>query len=278
MPTLDELVEMIKSLQIQGANEIALSGLYYLKKLAKEKGFGKDFNAAMNALENTRPTAVVLHNCLELLSKEKNMETINNLINQIKSSSEKIAKNFVKNVKDGYTILTHCHSGVAVAALKAAARDHNYKIKVYATETEPKLQGVKTARELAEAGVDVTLIPDSAVGFFMQDIDMVVLGSDAMRQEGNINKIGSYTIALVAAAHKVPYFVLGSTLKLDRRKNFTIEERPPSEVYSELSALRGASVRNPAFDLTPWKYITRVVTEYGTMTPGNILKLLKEKP
>ncbi|MEM5772134.1 MAG: translation initiation factor eIF-2B subunit [Candidatus Aenigmatarchaeota archaeon] len=274
--SIEEIIEKIKNLEIQGANEIALAALNFLKEYAKENGIDKNFFKSADVLEKVRPTAVVLHNCIESIKQKPEIKTINNLISQIQTSTEKIAKNSVKIIKEGSTILTHCHSGVAIASIKEACKNKT-GIKVYATETEPKHQGIKTVKELAEAGIDVTLITDNAVGFFMPKIDLVLVGSDAMRKEGNINKIGSYTIALVAKSHNVPYYVVGSILKLDNRKSFEIEERPIYEVYSDVSKLKGVKIRNPAFDLTPWKYIKRVITEYGIMTPGNLIKLLNKK-
>ena len=167
--------------------------------------------------------------------------------------------------------MTHCHSGLAVAVLKhawAAGR----KISVIATETEPKHQGVKTARELADAGIPVTLIADSAVSFYMPHVDYVLLGSDALRLEGNVNKIGSLNVALAAREFGKPYYVAASTLKLDGRKKLEIEMRSPHEVYRDM---KGVKILNPAFDITPWKFVSRIITEKGVMTPGNLMKLMK---
>jgi methylthioribose-1-phosphate isomerase len=105
----------------------------------------------------------------------------------------------------------------------------------------------------------------------------VLVGSDAMRKDGNINKIGTLTLATVAKEFKKPFYVAGDTLKLDPRKKFVIEERPASEIYQDISSIKGAAARNPAFDLTPWKYVKRIVTEKGVLTPGNLQRLMKEK-
>lgn len=271
---LNELVQHIKNLEIQGAKEIAITSLKFLQNYTKTTGFGKEFIDACNKLENARPTAVVLHNCLEILKKEPDKKTITKLLAKLNEATNKISKNGLQLIKDNFTILTHCHSGEALAMIKAAWKEGK-RIKVYATQTEPRWQGIKTVKELAAQGINVTLITDSAIGFFMPEIDAVVVGSDAMREQGNVNKIGSYTIAIVAKQHKVPYYVAGNTLKLDKRKIFEIEERPASEIYSDLKALKGVKVRNPAFDITPWSFITRIITEKGVMTPGNIKRLLQ---
>jgi ribose 1,5-bisphosphate isomerase len=221
-------------------------------------------------LENARPTAVVLHNCLEILYKEPSKGTIGKLLAQIKNSTKRMAGN-AKFIRSGDVILTHCHSGVTVSVLKHAW-SAGKKISIIATETEPKHQGIKTAHELAEAGIPVTLIADSAVSYFMPHVNYVLLGSDALRKEGNVNKIGSLNVALSAREFKKPYYVAASTLKLDRRKKIEIEMRPPSEVYH---AMKGVKILNPAFDITPWRFVSRVVTEKGVMTPGNLMKLMK---
>jgi len=172
-------------------------------------------------------------------------------------------------IKKNYVIMTHCHSGEALRVIKLGKKK---KISVIATETEPREQGVKTVKELRDMKIPVILIVDSAVGYFMPQVDCVILGSDAIRREGNVNKIGSYNIALAAWQHKKPYYVVADTLKLDKRRKFEIEERPAHEVYRKL---KGVKIRNPAFDITPWKFITRIITEKGVMTPGNILRLLR---
>lgn len=267
---LEDMIRKIKSLEIQGAKEIAVQSLKFLRTFSRKKGFGKEFDKTCKKLEQARPTAVVLHNVLEILKKNKNSKTISKLLVQLKTNPKKIA-HAASMIKSGMTIMTHCHSGTAVSVLKYAKKQRK-KISVIATETEPRQQGIKTAKELAAAKIPVTLITDSATGYFMKDVDIVIVGSDAMRKEGNVNKIGSFDIALEARYYKKPYYVVASTLKLDKRKKITIEERPPSEVYHKL---KGVKIRNPAFDITPWKFVTRIITEKGVMTPGNILRLLR---
>ena len=195
-------------------------------------------------------------------------DTIAKLLSRIKGANKKIASH-AKFIKWGDTVMTHCHSGSAVSVLIAAAM-MGRRVAVIATETEPKQQGIKTVRDLAGAGIPVTLITDSAVSYFMPQIDYVILGSDAMRHEGNVNKVGSLNVELAAREFRKPYYVVGSTLKIDRRKKIEIEMRPHSEVYR---ALKGVNISNPAFDVTPWKFVYRVVTEKGVMTPGNLMKL-----
>ena len=270
--SLESFTKRIKSLEIQGAKEIAIESLKFLRKIAKQKGFGREFNKAANKIATTRPTAVVLHNCLEIIKKERKLEIINKLLRQLNQATKEIAKRGSRLIKNNYKIMAHCHSGEALAVIKQAWKEGK-KIKVYATETQPKKQGIKTAKELATLGIHVTLIVDSAIEFFMKDVNIVIVGTDAIRKEGIVNKIGTYPLAVVAWEHKKPFYVVGSTLKLDKRKKLIIEERSPDEIYVE--HMKTLEVRNPAFDVTPWKYVKRVVTEKGILTSGNVLRMLK---
>ncbi|MFH1473921.1 MAG: S-methyl-5-thioribose-1-phosphate isomerase [Candidatus Aenigmatarchaeota archaeon] len=270
--SLSSLEKRIKSLEIQGAKDIAIESLVFLRKLVKKKGFGREFTRAAKMIERVRPTAVVLHNCLEIIRKDKDVKTINSLLRQMSNSKKEIAKRGSRLIKKNSKIMTRCHSTEALAVIKQAWKDGK-KVTVYATETRPKWQGVKTAKELSKLGIPVILIVDSAMAFFIDDVDMVIVGTDAIRKEGIVNKIGTYPLALVAQKHKKPFYVAGNTLKLDKRKKLLIEERDPDEVYTERT--KTLEVRNPAFDLTPWKYVKRVVTEKGVMTPSNIKKMLK---
>lgn len=273
---LGQFVHELRGLHIQGAKEIAVASLKFLRQLARQKGFGNDFDVACKKIEAARPTAVPLHNVLDIVRKERDLKTMDRLLGQLQMTTKRIAAVGSKIIKPGWTIMTHCHSGEALSVMKAAWTAGK-KIKIIATETEPLEQGIRTVKELRAAKIPVTLITDAAAGFFMPQCDAVIVGCDALRyKEGLINKTGSYPMALLARAHKKPFYTVASTFKLDRRKRFVIEERPPREVYRELHELHGAAVRNPAFDITPWNLITRVITEKGVMTPGNVKRLLRQ--
>jgi len=267
---LESFVKRIRSLNIQGAQEIAIESLKFLRSYGKTHGFGAKFASATKELEAVRPTAVAIHNCMEELRKEPSARTIEKILARIKSSAKLVAAN-AKFIKSGDVIMTHCHSGVTTNVLKHAWQSGK-KISVIATKTEPKQQGIRTVHELAEAGIPVTLIADSAVSFYMPQVDYVLVGSDALRKEGNVNKIGSLNVALAAREFKKPYYVAASTLKLDGRKKVEIEMRPPEEIHPPI---KGVKILNPTFDITPWKFVSRIVTEKGVMTPGNLLKLMR---
>lgn len=277
MSSLNEVVRNIKNVKVQGAKQIAIYSLKFLKKFCKKYGFGKKFELTCKELEKTRPTAVVLHNCLEILKKDGSLKTIDRLIRELNGSTEKIAKIGSKLIKNNCKIMTHCHSGEALAIIKQAWKEGR-KFLVIATETDPLEQGVKTAKELAKLKIPVTLITDSAVGYFMPFVNLVLVGSDAIRKEGIVNKTGTSILALAAKENKKPFYVAADTLKFDKRKKLIIEERSPKEVYRELikpGKLKGVKIRNPAFDLTKWKFVSKVITENGILKPIQILRFLR---
>ncbi len=278
MSSLEKATHDIKSVKIQGAKEIAVYALKFLKSFCKKNGFGLKFEVAAWKLEEARPTAVVLHNCLEILKKNRKLKTIDRLLKKLDDVTRRIAKNGSKLIKNNYKIMTHCHSGEALAVIKQAWKNGK-RFSIIATETDPLEQGVKTAKELSKLKIPVTLITDSAVGYFMKDTDVVMVGADSIRKkEGIINKTGTYLLALSAKDSNKPFYVAANSLKFDRRKKFIIEERPAKEVYKELlhpGKLKGIKLRNPAFDVTPMKFVTGIITEKGIMKPENFLRSLK---
>jgi len=277
MQILESVVNNIKSVKIQGAKEIAIYALKFLREFAKKYGFKLAFEVAAYRLEEARPTAVVLHNCLGILKKRRSLKTIDKLLKQLDDVTIKIAKNGSKIIKNNWKIMTHCHSGEALAVIKQVWKKGR-KISVIATETDPLEQGVKTAKELAKEKIPVTLITDNAVGFFMKDVDCVLVGADAIRKEGVVNKIGTSLLALAAKANKKPFYVAANMFKLDKRKIFKIEERTVKEVYQDLlhpGKLKGVKIRNPAFDVTNWKFISALITDKGIFKPKQIQKMLR---
>ncbi len=242
-----DFVQQVRSLKIQSANTIAVRSLKHLK------GFkGRKFDKEVRRLLKARPTAVVLYNAIQRAKKIGIDETLKEL-KESKTGAIKQSKNIFRKRS---VVLTHCHSSLVVGSII-----HNKKKvkKVIVTETRPKFQGLKTAKELLAAKIPVTYIVDSAVSNFMKESDIVLLGADALRKEGLVNKVGSNPIALVAKEKRKPVYVIATSFTIDRRKKLIMEERPDSEVVN----LKGADIRNPAFDVTPWKYIKAVITEKG---------------
>jgi len=189
-------------------------------------------------------------------------------------------------IPDGAKVMTHCNAGAlatggygtALGVIRGA-REAGRKVKVFSCETRPYLQGARlTSWELVRDGFDVTLITDNAAGHLMATgaIDCIVVGSDRTAANGDVaNKIGTYTHAVLAHRHGIPFYVAIPTSTLDMDcpdgSHIPIEERPKEEVLGfggQRVAAEGVEVRNPAFDVTPWQLVTAIITERGVHRAG----------
>ncbi len=254
-------VRGIKSLKIQGARNIAIAALDALEIVAKKSGFGKEFLEAANALQSSRKTAVPLYNAICAVKSGKSIESIKKTKQFLELAPKKSAEFGAKLIRDGSTIITHCHSSEAIMLLKLA-KANGKKFKIIVTETRPKMQGISTAKELVAAGIPVEYIVDSAAGHYMKGCNIAIFGCDSIRKEGIYNKIGTYLMALCAYENKVPVYFAGDSMKIDWRPKIEIEMRSSEEIISQ-KVLSGAKILNPAFDCTPWKLISGVITEKG---------------
>jgi methylthioribose-1-phosphate isomerase len=202
-----------------------------------------------------------------------------------------IGKHGSKLISDGDIILTHCNAGrlatvdygTALAVIRAAWEEGK-RIKVIVDETRPKLQGARlTAYELMRDGIPVTLITDNMVGYVMFRglVDKVIVGADRIVCDAVINKIGTYNIAVLAHEHNIPFYVAAplSTFDLNiSAKDVTIEERSPEEVTyikSVRIAPEDVNVLNPAFDVTPMKYVNSIICEKGVLSREDFEKMSK---
>jgi methylthioribose-1-phosphate isomerase len=188
-------------------------------------------------------------------------------------------------IKSGWTILTHCNAGALATAgygtalgVLRSAKNAGKKIKIFADETRPFLQGARlTAWELQQDGFDVTLITDNMAGWMMKQglINACIVGADRIASNGDVaNKVGTYSVAVLARVHSIPFYVAAPSstfdLKISSGEEIIIEERPDKEVLTiagKYIAPAGIKVRNPAFDVTPAKYITAIITEKGVIIP-----------
>ena len=187
---------------------------------------------------------------------------------------ETIAKIGAKRIKDGDVLMTHCNSSAAIGVITEAVRQGK-DVKVYATESRPWRQGILTIRDLSAAGVDVTLIIDSAVRTVMSKVDRVFVGADTITSSGSlINKIGTSQVALAASEARAEFNVCSETYKFSPKTLFgdsvTIEERDIGEIIRPGEMPEGVKVFNPVFDTTPAKYIDNIITELGIMSPGSV--------
>jgi methylthioribose-1-phosphate isomerase len=205
----------------------------------------------------------------------------------------KIGQNGVRFIKNGSTILTHCNAGALATAGQGTALSVLYeakkrgkRFKVYVDETRPLLQGSRlTAWELKQAGIDVTVICDNMAGALMSEgkIDMVITGADRIAANGDAaNKIGTYSLSVLAKEHHIPFYIVAPSstfdLKTKTGNNIPIEQRPADEVRfcgSKQVAPDEVKIYNPAFDVTPAKNITAIITERGAIEGPSVKKIAR---
>jgi ribose 1,5-bisphosphate isomerase len=290
---VEESARKIINMEVRGASRIARFVAETLKEFAKsvDSNFDENMLKASRILMNTRPTAVSLFNAINYVmmykgdnDEEKKREAIRRaeeFIRWVDTAKQKIGEIGAKRIKDGWTIMTHCNSSTALAVIKTAFRQGK-NIEVIATESRPRYQGHLTVKELTAEGIPTTLIVDSAVRFFMSEVDCVIVGADTITVNGAlINKIGTSQIALCAKEARVPFMVCAETYKFSPATLFgelvVIEERDPKEVAPEEILKLGVKVRNPAFDVTPRDYIDLIITEIGAIPPEMAYIVIKER-
>jgi ribose 1,5-bisphosphate isomerase len=295
-----ETAEKIKSMEIRGAGRIARAAAGALRDHAltlrapSYDAFRQEMERAADLLVATRPTAVSLPNAVHIVmhgiadvrtAEEARVGVVNRAEGFIQSSQqavEKIAQFGARHIRDGDVILTHCNSEVALGCIIEAHRSGK-EIEVYATEVRPRNQGHITIRTLNDAGITTNFIVDSAVRSFIHDIDLVIVGADAVTVNGSVvNKIGTSQVAHTAAESRVKVLVAAETYKFAPRTVagdlIRIEERPGSEVLPDEVArtLPHVRVRNPAFDVTPADFIDLIITEQGAIPPQMAYIIIRE--
>lgn len=278
----------IETMRTRGAAEIGKQAALALAHAAQAYhgdsvvGLQVDLIEAARLLASARPTAVTLRNALNhVLSALDGARTVSTARAQLRRSAQayvrdvEAAKGLIaaagaKLLRTDRAVLTHCHSTLAQAVLVEAARK-NRRLRVFSTETRPFRQGLITSRNLAQAGVDVTLILDSAATYILETekVSKIVLGADTITADGTVyNKIGTRQLCIVAQHLKVPVLVCAETQKFSpyslRGEPVPIEERNAREV-ADPEDVPGVRIRNPVFDATPPRYVHRYVTEKGVL-------------
>lgn len=298
MDKLKKDAEKIRLLEIQGATNVALSAIDFLNDFGKRLDHDTlndciiSLYKAVDILINTRPTEPAMKNGLKFimkkLEKEKqscSVEELPDMIEGYKNQYYKLLENSKKKIAEigarripaankEFTVMTHCHSTLVTGILLEAKRqDKNFK--VINTETQPKLQGRKTAKELLDAGIGVTHVVDSAMRWAVRhfEVDLILIGADSITSEGTIiNKIGSRLLALVAHEEHVPFYVASPLLKYNPETNLgileTIEMRKPNEIWEDPP--EGIKILNPAFETVSRRYIDGLITEAGIFASSHI--------
>jgi len=304
---VDNVWEAIKSLRVRGAPAIGIAAAYGAVLGIQNSAattydvFRTELVTVTNHLSTSRPTAVNLFWALDRMLataeanrelpipalKQRLLDEALTLAEEDKAICRAMGQHGAALVNDGDGILTHCNAGGLATAdygtalgVMFAAQEQGKTIHVYADETRPLLQGARlTAWELMQAGIDVTVICDNMAGVVLREgkIDVVIVGADRIAANGDTaNKIGTYSVAVLAREHVVPFYVAAPTstfdLTLPSGDGIPIEERRAEEVtmgFGPRTAPLNVKVYNPAFDVTPAGLIQGIITERGIISPVN---------
>lgn len=301
--TIAEVCGDIKSMKVRGAANIAVAASQALADFSKAykgpgkdaQGFYKDLSKAARQLIDTRPTAISLHNAIfYVMSKidKKGLSSISQtelravviaaseqfIYNSIEAKT-RIAEIGAKLITNGDVCHTHCNSSVALGIF-FKAHDMGKSFTVISSESRPRFQGRITVKQLAEKGIPVTMIVDSAVHHFMPKVDKVFVGADSINSIGEVyNKIGTSQVALIAYEANRPFYVCAESYKFAARTltgdDIEIEERAVTEV-ADPKEFPGVEIKNPAFDITPPKHITGIITEMGIIPPTGAFNIVQQ--
>ena len=293
--TADDIAEM----EIRGAATIARAAARALRTQAVESDASDvetlrgELKAAARRLYATRPTAVSLPNALRYVLERatgEDPEQLQHAVVQatrqferrLESAQTDLGRVGANRLRDGDTIMTHCHSTDVLSMVEAAC-EQGLDLSAVVKETRPREQGRITADELDDMGVPVTYIVDSAAHRYLDDVDHVCVGADSIAADGTVvNKIGTNGLAVSARERGVEVVVAAQTLKLDPATlsghTVDIEHREETEIIddAERAALGDIEVRNPAFDATPPRYVDAIITEEGQFPPESIVTLMRD--
>jgi len=297
-----EVAAAITQMVIRGAPAIGVAaamGVALGALKSKAKNFDEEFNEIVSTLAKTRPTAVNLFWALERMKKvylenrDGGVEAVKrllkieaqNIYKEDIAANKKIGEFGAKLLTDAKHVMTHCNAGALATAgygtalgVIRALKESGQKFEVLVNETRPFLQGARlTAWELKKEKIAATLITDNMSGYLMQTgrVDAVVVGCDRIAANGDVaNKIGTYTIAVLARRHGIPFYVAGPTSSIDLNcatgKDIPIEQRDTKEVshmFGRPLAPAGMTILNPAFDVTSQELISAIITEKGIIYP-----------
>jgi ribose 1,5-bisphosphate isomerase len=298
-PAVERAAADIADMEIRGAATIAGAAADALRTQARESdapapaAFRAEQRAAARRLRETRPTAVSLPNALRYVLRRMDGESVAALRESVVDAATEFERRLdraqsnlgeigANRLQDGDTVMTHCHSTDALACIEAAV-DDGTELSAIVKETRPRKQGHITAQALREMDVPVTLIVDNAARRYLDDADHVLVGADSIAADGSvINKIGTSGLAVNARERGIPTVVAAQTIKLHPETmtghTVEIERRDEREVIDadERAGIGEVRVENPAFDVTPARYVDAIVTESGQFPPESIVTLMRE--
>ncbi len=284
---LNKTCHEINSLKIQGAERIAFYGIKALEHTIKSSKSKNKFplireaNLARKKLLATRVTEPELKNYLDYIInymklyrngdyKKAILKRIKEVLKEKQERKKEIILHGSKLIQRNMTIYTHCHSTSVTGILKEAAKKH--KVIVHNTETRPLYQGRITAKELSKANIKTIHYTDSAMPIATENVDMMLIGADAITSKNFYNKTGSFTVALLSKYHRTPLYVCASLWKYSNEE-IEIEQRSPKEILSSTS--KNIKVHNPAFDRIPLKYVHAFICEEGVLSPKAFVRKAK---
>jgi translation initiation factor eIF-2B subunit delta len=278
---IDETVEEIREMQTHSSSVVAVKAARALRDLLdREHATVAEYERALerngSALRRANPSHASLQNAVRdvvetvtegdydsvAAAQAATGDAIDRVVETIEEGKRRAAEEAAEWLEDGMTLLTHDYSSTVLEAVELAVRDGAY-LEFYVTEARPRYLGRKAARTLAEMDrVETHLVTDGAAGYFLDDCDAVVTGMDCIVEDTLYNRVGTYPIAATAADADVPVTVVGSSAKIiEDGFVFENEHRSPSEVMREPP--EGFDVKNPAYDATPTRLLTQVVTDQG---------------
>ena len=311
-----KVAEGIRKLWIRGAPAIGIAAAMGIAlgsqqiRANSHEGFMKSIEGLFSEMLATRPTAVNIRWAVERIRRvlmQHSYEPVSRLKSLLIDEAREILREDIevnraigkwgaRFIKNGDTVLTHCNAGAlatggygTATAPMLVAKEQGKSFQVIADETRPVLQGARlTAWELMQEDIPVTLIPDNAAGALMQrgEISLAIVGTDRTARNGDVaNKIGTYTVAVLCKENRIPFYVAAPLSSIDfsisSGKFIPIEERSPEEVTHVFGKCRiapvGVKARNIAFDVTPHKYVTAIITEKGAFRPRDLKLLMKNK-
>jgi translation initiation factor eIF-2B subunit alpha/methylthioribose-1-phosphate isomerase len=291
--SVEEVGFAIEDMVVRGAPAIGATAAYGMAQAGVQK---RDLKEAAHILEDTRPTAHDLFHAIDHMMNEMNegkdpVVAANLYADDVTERCRKIGINGNELIKDGDKILTHCNAGAlatvdfgtALAPMRSAHKSGK-EIFIWVDETRPRLQGAcLTSWELVGEGIPHAIVADNAAGYYMKDgqVNLCIVGADRIAANGDVaNKIGTYSKAVIAKENSIPFYVAAPAstfdFKLAEGDMIPIEERDPQEVLmvggKRIAPLQ-AEARNPAFDVTPAKYITGYITEKGVLAAEELIIL-----
>ena len=278
--TFNETVKKIKSLEIQGAENIAVRAVEAFATKLKETRSKAKLKKAVRELKAARATEPALQNALDycLANYDTDSNIVKTVLAHFKDSRPMISKNGATLIKNGMKVFTHCHSST-VRRILEEAHSQGIKFEVFNTEPRPRFQGRITAAELAKKGIKVTHMVDSAGRHMLRKCDLFLIGCDSITKSRKvINKIGTESLFDAAQESKIPTYVCTNSWKFDTestlKKDTKIEERDPAEVWDRPP--KKVTIFNPAFEKIDLDKATGVITELGVLKPKKLVRKIRK--